>query len=172
VIDPNVKPTGGAAPQTTGTPALHGVFAAGKTVVYVLDCSGSMGAAGKFDAARAALVSTLKLQPATVRFQIIVYAGSASPLLTTNGTALPATDVNVHAAAEKLTALEARGRSNHLDAVRTALDFRPDIIVLLSDADDLSAAALKPVLASAQKPVPVCVGHVTEAGVRPPRELK
>ena len=168
--DPNVKPA--VASQASGTLAMHGALAAGKTVVYVLDGSGSMGAAGKFDAARAALVSTLKQQPATVRVQVIVYAGSAAPLLTTNGTALPATEANVRSAAEKLATLEARGKSNHLVAVRAALDFRPDVIVLLTDADDLTAAALKPVLASAQRPVVVCFGRVTAEGVQPLRELK
>ncbi len=147
---------------------MHGALKPGQTVVYVLDSSGSMGAAGKFDAARAALVATLRAQPATVRFQVIVYDGTAQPLLASDGTAPHATEANVRAASAKLATLEPRGKSNHLVAVRAALDFRPDVIVLLTDADDLSAAALK----SVAKPVLVCVGLVTAAGVQPPRELK
>src|SRR6266545_2480070 len=177
-IDPNVRPAGGVPANANSNPgagnprAVHGALAPGKTVVYILDASGSMGAAGKFDAARAALVATLRQQPATVKFQVIVYDGTATPLLTSDGNALPASEASVRAAAEKLAALEPRGKSNHLAAVRAALAFRPDVILLLTDADDLSAAAIKPVLASAPKPVLVCVGHVTTEGVQRPRELK
>ena len=74
--------------------------------------------------------------------------------------------------AEKLATLEARGRSNHLAAIRAALAFQPDVILMLTDADDLSAAATKPVLASSPKPVLVCVGQVAAEGVQRPRELK
>ena len=107
--------------------------------MYVLDCSGSMGAAGKFDQARAALISTLRLQAATVRFQVIVYSGTATPLLTSDASGLPANEANVRAALEKLATLEPRGKSDHLGAIRTALAFRPDVIVLLTDADDLGS---------------------------------
>ncbi|WP_157470311.1 VWA domain-containing protein [Gemmata sp. SH-PL17] len=175
VRDPNVKPAGG----TNGTKlsalaarAMHGALRDSQTVVYVLDISGSMGATGKFEAARAALVATLKQQPATVRFQVIVYDSSAYPLLASNGSALPATEANIRAATTALAALEPRGKSNHLVAVRAALGIGPDFIVLLTDADDLTARTLKPVLSSVSKAPPVCVGLVTPEGVQQPRELK
>jgi hypothetical protein len=175
-VDPNVSPTGGVpAPGTSAAhsaPAIHGALKPGQTVVYVLDCSGSMGASGKFDAASASLLATLKLQPATVRFQIVVYSGESKPLLVSDGNALPASAANVQAAAEKLAHLEPRGKSNHLDAIRVAIGFHPDVILMLTDADDLSAAALKPVLASASKVTPVRIGQVTPDGVQTPRELK
>ena len=101
-----------------------------------------------------------------------MYAGGAKPLLATDGKALPATETNIRAAAEKLATLDARGKSNHLEAIRMAVDFRPDVILLLTDADELSAVALKSVLASSPKPVPVCVGQVTAEGVQRTRELK
>ena len=168
VADPNVTPAGGPTAGTPSVPAIHGALAAGHTVVYVLDCSGSMGAAGKFDAARAALVATLAQQPPTVRFQVIVYAGTAKPLLATDGKGLPATEANVRAASAKLAALEARGNSDHYGAVRAALAFRPDVILMLTDADDLSAAVVKSVV----KVVPVRLVQVTAEGVQPPRALK
>ncbi len=172
-LDPNVKPAGatGAGANANPTPAMHGALKPGQTVVYVLDASGSMGAAGKFDAARAALVATLAQQPQTVRFQVIVYDATAQPLLVSNDTGVAVTDANVRAVTAKLATLEACGKSNHLVAVRAALNFRPDVIVLLTDADDLTAAAFKPVFVGA-KPIPVCVGLVTADGVRAPRELK
>ncbi|MBN9121918.1 MAG: VWA domain-containing protein [Planctomycetes bacterium] len=169
VVDPNVRPAGASESATDVTPAIHGALKANQTVVYVVDCSGSMGASGKLDAARAALVSTLKQQPTSVRFQIVAYAGTAVPLLTGNGAALPANEASVRAAAEQLAKLEARGRSNHLEAVRTALAFRPDVVLLLTDADDLNGPALR---AAAPKSVLLCVGRVTAQSVEPPRELK
>jgi hypothetical protein len=131
-----------------------------------------MGAAEKLDRARAALSATLRQQPATVRFQVIVYAGTATPLLATNGTALSASAANVQSAVEKLAPLEPRGKSNHSAAICAALAFRPDAIVLLTDADDLSAATLKPLLGSASRPVAVYVGQVTAERVQRPQELK
>ena len=169
-FDPNVKPAGGTS--ESAVPAIHGALNPNQTVVYVLDCSGSMGASGKFEAARAALVSTLKLQPTSVRFQVIVYSGTATPLLAGNGTALPATEANVRAATEKLAKLEARGTSNHPGAVRAALAFGPDVILMLTDVDDLNAKVLKSIAASAPKPILMCVGQVTTEGVQSPRELK
>jgi hypothetical protein len=170
VVDQNVKPTGGTS--ESAVPAIHGALNPNQTVVYVLDCSGSMGASGKFEAARAALVSTLKLQPTSVRFQVIVYSGTATPLLAGNGTALPATEANVRAASDKLAKLEARGKSNHREAVGAALAFRPDVILMLTDADDLNAKALKSIASSAPTPILMCVGQVTAEGVQSPRELK
>jgi hypothetical protein len=174
VTDPNVKPAGVTNTPSAGTsaPMIHGALKPDQTVVYVLDCSGSMGAAGKLDAARVALVATLKRQLPTVRFQVIVYAGSATPLLASGNGALSATEANIRAAATELAKLEARGKSNHVEAVRAALAFRPDVILILTDADDLNPAAMKRMLAGAPKPAPVCVGHVTAGGVQRPRELK
>jgi len=166
-IDTGVHQVAGAV-VAAGVPAIHGALNPHQTVVYVLDCSGSMGASGKFDAARSALVSTLKAQPPGVRFGVVVYTGTASPLLAGSGNALPATEANVRLAADALAKLDARGKSNHGGAVRAALAFRPDVILLLTDADDLNAAALKAVA----KSVTVCVGQVTAAGVQSPRELK
>ena len=169
-IDTNVRPAGGSGAASAAP--LHGALKPDQTVVYVLDCSGSMGAANKFVAARTALVATLRAQPETVRFQVIVYAGTARILLPSDGTAPAATEANIRVAATKLAEVEPRGASNHPAAVRAALRFRPDVIFLLTDADDLTAAMLKPVLALAAKPVAVCVGQVTGKGVQRPRELR
>ena len=169
-----MRPIAGGAAETVKvsptTAALHGALAPNTTVVYVLDCSGSMGAAGKIDRARAALGATLRLQGDGTRFQVIVYAGTAKPLLATGAVAAGAG--NVRMAIEKLEPLEARGKSNHLDAIRCALGFHPDVIVVLTDADDLTRAALKPLLATMPRPVLVCVGRVTTETVQRPQELK
>src|SRR5437016_1863124 len=82
---PRVQPAGHAsAPKpavgasvSAPAPPVHGPLGAGQTIVYVLDASGSMGEWGKFARARAALIATLRAQPQTVRFQVVVYAGTA-----------------------------------------------------------------------------------------------
>jgi len=164
VTDPNVTPAAG----TTARP-IHGALKAGQTVVYVLDCSGSMGEFGKFAAARAALAATLRRQPESVRFQVIVYAGTVTVLLP--GGCVPATAENIAEAEARLAEQRPSGPSNHAEAVRRAAALRPDVILVLTDADDLSANKLKPVSAGGGKPVPLFVALVAE-GVANPRELR
>jgi hypothetical protein len=163
--DPNVKPAG-----ATPAPPIHGAMTPGKTVVYVLDCSGSMGEFGKLAVARAALAATLRQQPGEVRFQVVAYNTTARALLP--GACVPASAANRDAAEGELAKLVAVGRSNHAEAVRLALTLRPDIVVLLTDAEELSAASFKIAFAGVGKPVPVFVAKVTGAGVAEPRELK
>jgi hypothetical protein len=170
IRDPNVKPAGATTPPPPLAPAIHGAMRAGQTVVYVLDCSGSMGEFGKFAVARAALVSTLRRQPADVRFQVLAYSSAARPLVP--GPNAAATPANIAAAETALGALKASGRSNHVEAVRAALALRPDVVVVLTDAEELTAASLKAVLGRAGKPVPVCVARVGADGVGVPREVK
>jgi Mg-chelatase subunit ChlD len=143
---------------------------AGQRIVYILDCSGSMGEFGKLAAARAALTATLRRQSAEVRFQVIAYNSTARSLFP--GECVVATGANIARAEERLADLNAAGRSNHAEAVRLAANLRPDVIVLLTDADDLSAAQFKPAFAAAGKSVPVCVAKVTAEGVGTPRELR
>ncbi|WP_439624195.1 vWA domain-containing protein [Gemmata sp.] len=170
VRDPNVRPAGATTPAAPLTPAIHGAMRAGQTVVYVLDCSGSMGEFGKLTLARAALVITLRRQPADLRFQVLAYSSAAKPLVP--GPSAPATPANIAAAESALGTLKASGRSNHVEAVRAALALRPDVIVVLTDAEELTAASLKAVLNGAGKPAPVCVARVSAHGVGVPREVK
>jgi hypothetical protein len=168
--DPNVKPAANTnAKPPSSTQPIHGAFTRAQSVVYVLDSSGSMGEFGKFAVARAALVTTLRLQPGEVRFQVIAYNTTARPLLP--GGCVPASPANVAAAESALAELSAAGRSNHVEAIRRATALRPDVIVILTDAGDLSASAIKPALSAGGKPV-VCVARVTANGVSEPRELK
>lgn len=170
--DANVKPAAASsgAPGARAAPPIHGALRPNQTVVYVLDCSGSMGAHGMFDAARAQLVATLSAQPAGARFQVIAYAARPTPLLASAGSAVPFTSENARAAAQKLGALEPRGKSDHFAAVAAAVAFRPDVILVLTDAHNLTEAALKPLLAGTS--ATVFVGTVTPDGVQPPRAVK
>ena len=142
--------------------------------MYLLDASGSMGEWGKFDAARAALIATLRLQPPTVRFQIVIYAGTArSPLRGGAGEALPATAANIDRAIEALQTLEPpTGRSNHLEGLRVALFFRPDVALFLTDGDDLPAARFRGLVKQAEKPATICIARATARGIAAQIEVK
>ncbi|MFO0805820.1 MAG: vWA domain-containing protein [Gemmataceae bacterium] len=167
-----------AAPKgpkwATGGSPVHGPLTENHCIVYVLDASGSMGEWAKFDAARAALIATLKLQPAKVRFQVVVYSGTASvPLKSAPGECRSATAENIARIVETLEALPApAGRSNHVEGLRTALGFRPDLVVLFTDADDLPLGPIRGLLKQAERPVSLCVSKLTANGVQPPREVK
>jgi hypothetical protein len=159
-----------AAPATP-VPPIHGALNVRQTIVYVLDCSGSMGEYGKFARAEAALLSTLRSQPEGVQFQVIVYNSIARPLFPGVGS-VPATRLNIDAADARIARHETKGRSNHVEAVRRAAASRPDVILVLTDADDLSLASFRPVLAEAGKPIAICVAKVSAASVGTPQQLR
>lgn len=168
---PPVKP---AAAWAAGGSPVHGALAPGQTVVYVLDASGSMGEWGKFDVARRALVATLRCQPEAVRFQVVVYAGTAFvPLPAPASGCVPATADNVTRMIDALRALgNPTGRSNHAAGVQKALGLRPDIVLIFTDAADLPVPALRGVVRQAAKPATVCVAKVAADGVGEPAEVK
>ncbi|MDB5312169.1 MAG: hypothetical protein JWO38_6371 [Gemmataceae bacterium] len=168
---PQVQP--GAARVEGGSP-VHGPLGAGQVIVYVLDASGSMGEWGKFDAARRALVATIRKQPETVRFQVVVYEGFAFiPLPAAESGCVPATADHVGRMTDVIRALkDPRGRSNHAEGLRKALTLQPDFVLILTDADDLPAAALRGVMRQATRPVTVCVAKVGADGVGKPVEVR
>ena len=53
-----------------------------------------------------------------------------------------------------------------------ALELRPDYVLILTDADDLSAATFRGLLSRTGKPVTVCVAKVTAEGVTEPVALR
>jgi hypothetical protein len=165
--DPGLLPA--SAVSTPLISPLHGAMKPGQTVVYILDCSGSMGEFGKLALARSTLLATLQRQPEGVRFQIIPYNSNARLLLPGGYASMTANLAPVEGLLAKLVAA---GRSNHTDALRVAIGLRPEAIVWLTDADDLSATKLKPVLNGAGKPTPVYVAEVSARGVGSPKELR
>jgi Ca-activated chloride channel family protein len=164
--DSQVVPAAASAPETAT--ALHGGMRPGQTVVYLLDCSGSMGEFGKLTRARAALIATLRRQPDGVRFQVIRYNSQARPLLAGGYAAIGASR---EAAESRLATLEAAGRSNHAEALRAAVELRPDVILWLTDADDLAPGTLSPIVRAGGKRIPVYVAPVTARSVESPRQF-
>jgi hypothetical protein len=182
VVDVDVTPAAMSTPAASppAAPAspsparpIHGPLPPAKSIVYVLDASGSMGEWGKLALARKALLDTLRAQPAGARFQVVVYNGSARALVrNANGGCVVVSADTVREVEEKLAGVEPVGRSDHAAGLRTALNLRPDFVLILTDADDLSAAKLRDVVKQAARPATVCVSAVTADGVGTPREWK
>jgi hypothetical protein len=163
-----VRPAAGIG---SPVPPVHGALKPGQSIVYVLDASGSMGESGKFAAARQAILSTLRAQPEHVRVQVVVYAGTARAVLP-GGRCVPATSGVVEQIDRALAGKEPAGRSDHVAGLRAAMELRPDFVLIVTDADDLSAAKLRSAMVRAEKPAAVCVATVTANGVGEPREVK
>ncbi len=137
-------PGGGSG--TGGGPAIFQVEGRGESVVYVIDRSSSMGLNGGFSAARRELLASLARLPASVRFQVIVYNRDAVPLrLDGRSELLPATDALKDEAARLLGGLMPAGKTDHLEALRRGLALEPDVLFLVTDADDLTPQQVRAV---------------------------
>lgn len=130
---PNKEPS-------TATKPLHGKLKAGKTIAYAIDCSSSMGSEGQLRAACQAVKASLLQLNAEAHFQIVAYNGSTQSL---SNRPLLATEAHRERAHRWLDSLVAEGRSDHLAGLREALWQQPDVVILLTDADDLDAKDVK-----------------------------
>jgi hypothetical protein len=132
---PGEQGTGGNAAETT---AFFQVPAQGRSVVYVIDRSSSMGAGGRLALARRELLASLgRLRP-PVCFQIIAYNRHPEALRVAGRVELLlATEENKQLAARFLAELVAEGSTEHGQALDQAVALRPDVIYFLTDADDL-----------------------------------
>jgi hypothetical protein len=132
-----------------------------------------MGEWGKFTKARAALIATLRAQPQTVRFQVVLYAGTADfPLPAPVGGCVAATAGDIDRMEAALGSRSPAGRSDHVAGLRLALALRPDFVLILTDATDLPAAKFRGVVAQHGRPVKVCVARVGAERVEDPVGLE
>jgi von Willebrand factor type A domain len=151
--------------NSTGAKPLHGPLRPGKSVVYVLDRSASMGIDGLLPRAGAAIKASLGQLGPDVRFGIVAYNGGASSF---SPALLAATPENVRRAGAWLDQLPAEGRSNHVAGVRDGLWLHPDAIVLLTDADDLDDGEVRAIAKLMRAPVRLSVAIFGSA--RPARQ--
>src|SRR5262249_18217736 len=111
--------------------------AAGRSVVYLLDRSMSMGPHGALERARRELSDGLRRLPPGALFQVIPYNRTAEPLRV-NGRdgLLPADPETVGRVEQVVQALCASGGTDHVEAIRKGLLFRADVLYVISDATD------------------------------------
>jgi hypothetical protein len=129
----------GTSPGGEVPGGLLDVPPAARSVVYLLDRSLSMGESDALARARGELIASLRRLPPATRFQVIPYNRQAEPLRVLGQVGLlPADEDAVREAERQVTALPASGSTDHARALLRGLALRPDVLFLLTDADDLS----------------------------------
>jgi hypothetical protein len=138
---PVVKPPGTGAGSMEGGSSLFPAAGNGRSVVYVLDRSMSMGLHDGFRRARAELLASLRNLPSTASFQVIAYNDIAEPLVVHGSAGLLFADrETLDEVAQLVGRLQARGKTNHVNALRHGLMLLPDVLYFVTDADELSTA--------------------------------
>jgi hypothetical protein len=140
VTDKGVSVGTGTGGGLAGGPGIGGPLqgvASGKSVVYLLDRSMSMGPHGALERACRELTAELRRLPSGALFQVLPYNRTAEPLRV-NGRdgLLPVNGDTVGQAERAVQALYASGGTDHVEAIRKGLLFRADVLYLLSDATD------------------------------------
>jgi hypothetical protein len=125
-------PSGGAK---SGSPPLLAVSGRANRVAYVIDRSISMGQSGALKRAVEEVNASLSQLNPEMQFLILAYNKSAAPLLTTGWTSADPT--SLEDARRRLEGLTATGATDHVNALLRAVQTRPDLIFLVTDADDL-----------------------------------
>lgn len=114
----------------------------GQSIVYLVDQSISMGLSGGLDKAKAELCQSLdRLEPGT-HFQVVFYDNHRATPLKINGNAgmIDATKENLIQAKTLLRKEKAQNGTAHFQALMMGLYLNADILVLITDADDLDRA--------------------------------
>jgi hypothetical protein len=145
-------PSAGAHSQGPGGEGVAGPGAASffevpiraRTVVFVIDRSMSMGLNGGLSAARREVLAALDRLPESTRFQVILYNREATPLRLGGRTELVAATEEARRETHLLLAsVRAEGSTNHPEALRRALALLPDLILFVTDADDLTTEQVR-----------------------------
>jgi len=123
----------------TGGPSLFQVSATGRSVVYVLDRSMSMGLHDGLRQARAELAASLNRLPPSTPFQVIAYNHLAEPFNVRNYAGLLTADrETIDEVTRQVTALVPTGRTYYVPALRRGLEFQTDVLFFITDADELT----------------------------------
>ncbi len=151
---------------------LHGQLPVGKSVVYILDRSTSMGLTREtFDTARAALLASVQALPAESRYQVLAYNGRVTRVVSGRDLLKKSADQDALLTIA-LQDLKPEGDSQHEVALRAALALGADYLVFVTDADEDELAALKPILKGHPKPVAVSIVRVTAGKVSAPTTFR
>jgi hypothetical protein len=129
------------ADDRTSETQIFGVTARGSSFVYVFDRSLSMQGPALVAAKRELLASLSQLQPVQ-QFQIIFY--NEKPKIMPPGLLLFADDNGRRQSESFVGGITAAGGTDHVSALELAIRLQPDVIFLLTDADEppLSAREL------------------------------
>ena len=148
IVDPreSVRPGKGthvAPAGTKGGPKGVGYFGirdeTATKVVYVIDASGSMTSYNAMQVAKGALLSSLQALDERQQFLLIFYDDKPRAIHLHNepkATLVPATDLNKTLARHQIAGIQPGSGTDHLPALKLALQMNPDTIFFLTDALD------------------------------------
>lgn len=137
--------TGSGGGGGKGT-SFFGQRATGARFLYLLDASGSMQDYGALAVAKAELLASLAQLDAEQQFQVVFYSERCYPMEAPDGRSqfFTATDINRTRASQFVRGISPLEGTRHLEALLTALNYKPDVIFFLTDAGEprLSAGDL------------------------------
>ncbi|MEW4489919.1 VWA domain-containing protein [Thalassoglobus sp. JC818] len=146
LVKPNLRndspsssnPSGG---DVAGGTSFMGIRDVGKSFVFVIDRSYSMDNDGALAAAKSELLASLSQLDENQQFQIIFYSNEAEVLRPRDDRfdMFWGTDAQRMQVSGRLKSIFASGGTDHLPALSRALNFRPDVIYLLTDGAAESA---------------------------------
>ena len=126
-----------AKPESASPPTVQfaGVQTnAARTIVYVVDGSGAT--ANSFAYLQTQLLTSIDRLSATQRFQVVLFRSFEDQIVSlapiNNGSLARASIENKAIVSEWLNQISARGRSNPVDGLRTALALKPDLVLLIT----------------------------------------
>jgi len=133
-------------PLPSGTPARLSVFGAaatGRSFVFVIDRSESMGSSrlGAIEAAARELSASIDSLSADQYFQVVAYNQAAS--VYARRELMPASDGNKRELLDFVRKITSSGGTEHNFGLQAALRLRPEVIYLLSDGGDPIPNALQ-----------------------------
>lgn len=127
------------SPPTTTT--FFGLPSQGSSIVYVIDCSASMGLHGRLNRAVNEVEASLRRLPTETKFQVITYHRTIETLRTDSIPGLlKATHATIDGAVQSLKQLRAEGSADHRRALKAALALNPEVVYFLTDEDDFTPA--------------------------------
>jgi hypothetical protein len=131
-----------------------------RSVVYAIDCSGSMALRNALDVAKRELLASLDQLPPEARFAVIFYNLEARILSDDQGHQglMAATAANRKRVQSQVTEVKPDGGTDHMTALRAALALKPEVVFLLTDADLVTNGDVDEILAEMGKAPKPSVG--------------
>jgi len=146
--------TGGGGDSFGVGNGFFGIGNTGKSIVYVVDSSGSMIDESKWDLARKELLRSLNNLADNQRFFIILYSDGAYPMDADEP--LLASSDNISQVMHWLYQISPAGGTQPLQALLYALSLKPDEIYFLSDGMfDVTVIQQLKTANSGRKPIPI-----------------
>lgn len=121
-----------------GSADFFGASAKGKSVLYVIDRSFSMNSNRAMRLAITELIRSLKSLGPFMEFQVVFYNTKVDLLQLPGRGMVRASPGNLERARQQIEAVSPEGGTDHVNALKRALDFHPDIIMFLTDAEDIT----------------------------------